>query len=110
MSEVKEYRVKGIVKAEKVEKACTLVTENGPGWANEGDYLVYQDDGGVLVVDADTFESVYTVNTGDSEFHPAGNTVEEVISFLKANPDQVDRVKAEEATGANRKGIADFTE
>lgn len=107
MSEAKEYRPRENVFAKQLEKDCRIVADNRPRNAKAGDYVVYAKDGAHLV-DGKEFERLYREVEGDSEFHPAGNTVETVVEFLKANPDQVDRVKAEEKKGANRKGIVEF--
>lgn len=107
MSEVKEYRARDNIRAKRIDKDCRVVADNRPRNVKAGDYLVY-DAKGAHLVDGKEFEKLYREVEGDSEFHPAGNTVENVVEFLKANPDQVDRVKAEEKKGANRKGIVEF--
>jgi len=104
---MKEYRVKRNVFAEKVEESGRVNTPTGLQWAEAGDYLVHDDNGSHLEPGVE-FEDVYVEIQGDSEFHPAGNTVERVVEFLKENPDQAERIQAEELNGAKRKGIADY--
>jgi hypothetical protein len=104
---MKEYRVKGYVLAEKIAESGNVNTPTGVRYAEAGDYLVYDASGSHIEPGAE-FEDLYEEVKGDSEFHPAGKTVEDVIAFLKENPDQVNRVKEEEAKGAKRKGIAEY--
>ena len=105
---MKEYRVKATVHAERVEENSRVMTNAGVQEVNAGDYLVYLNGGGTVVVQGDVFDDTYAEIKGDSEFHPAGNTVETVLEFLKNNPDQIDRVKQEERDGGNRKGILSY--
>lgn len=105
---MKEYRVKATVHAERVEENSRVMTHAGAQDVNAGDYLVYLNGGGTIVVQGDVFDDTYAEIQGDSEFHPAGNTVEQVLEFLADNPDQVDRVKQEERDGGNRKGILSY--
>jgi hypothetical protein len=84
------------------------MTHAGAQDVNAGDYLVYLNGGGCVVVQGDVFDDIYAEVKGDSEFHPAGNTVEQVLEFLAENPDQADRVKQEERDGGNRKGILSY--
>jgi len=103
----KEYRSKKRVIAEKVEESGQVMTSNGPGFAFAGDYLVHEVTG-TRVVAGEDFDAEYDEIQGDAEFHPAGKTVDAVLEFLAANPDQVDRVKQEERDGASRKGILNY--
>lgn len=105
---MKEYRVKATVQAEKVSETARVMTDTGVQEATEGDYLVYLNGGGCVVVQGDVFEDTYAEVKGDSEFHPAGKTVDAVVEFLRENPDQADRVKQEERDGGNRKGILEY--
>lgn len=104
---IKEYRRIGTVQAEQVEESGQVSLSNGPGWANKGDYLVYEN-GTVSVVSADNFESRFEEVKGDSEFHPAGKTVEAVVEYMKEFPDQIRRIQDEESKGAERKGIMEY--
>jgi hypothetical protein len=105
---VKEYRVKATVQAERVEENSRVMTNAGVQEVNSGDYMVYLNGGGTIIVQGDVFDEMYAEVKGDSEFHPAGNTVEQVLEFLADNPDQLDRVKQEERDGGNRKGILSY--
>lgn len=105
---MKEYRVKATVRAEKIEETSRVMTDTGVSEANAGDYLVYLNGGGCIVVQGSEFDDKYAEVKGDNEFHPAGNTVDAVVEFLKNNPDQIDRVKQEERDGGNRKGILEY--
>lgn len=104
---MKEYRSRETIKARRVEKPERLSTILGVMTARVGDYVA-RVEGGIQILSAEYFESHYAEVKGDSEFVPAGKTVEQVIEFLKANPEQVDRVKELESRGANRKGIAEY--
>jgi hypothetical protein len=45
-----------------------------------------------------------------SDFDPSGHTVAEVLAHLEAEgPEEVERVKAAEAAGQNRKSVAEYT-
>ena len=103
----KVYRRSGTVKAEQVSVTGPVSTGNGLGFANEGDYLVYGDQGTYVVTCGD-FEDNWTEVKGDPEYSPAGKTVDQVIDFMRENPDQVDRIKSEEKSGGQRKGILNF--
>lgn len=43
--------------------------------------------------------------TPDGPFDPSAHTVDEVTAYLAANPDDAERVVAEERLGKNRAGI-----
>jgi hypothetical protein len=49
------------------------------------------------------------MEASDQTYEPGQYTVEEVIAYLEANPDKVETVKALEASGQNRTGIAKFS-
>ena len=50
-----------------------------------------------------------TENATETEvYDPDTHTVDDVVAYLKDNPDQVATVQAAEAAGRNRKGIADY--
>lgn len=104
---VVEYRKRARVVAEKVAESGPVSTANGAGYALEGDYLVYAITG-VIVVNGAEFEREYEEIQGDNDFHPAGKTVEVVLNFLREYPDEIDRVKEEEKSGAERKGILEY--
>lgn len=104
---MKEYRPRGTIRAERIETNKRVGTRNGLVTALAGDYLVYHA-AGVSVVNGKVFENEYVEVQGDFNFHAKGNTVEQVVEFLKNNPDQVDRVIREEKAGANRRGIVEY--
>jgi len=104
---MKEYRSRETIRARRVEKPERISTILGVMTARIGDYVALVP-GGEQILSAEYFESHYSEIKGDSEFVPAGKTVEQVIEFLKENPDQVERVKELEKNGANRKGIAEY--
>ena len=105
---MKEYRVKATVRAERVEENSRVMTDTGVKDVAAGDYLVYLSGGGAIVVQGEDFENTYAEVKGDSEYHPAGNTVEAVVEFMRENPDQVERIKQEERDGGTRKGILEY--
>lgn len=111
MGDVQEYRARGTIRAEKVEEDTRIVTVHGVENVKAGDYLVYQS-GGVSVMSGAAFEKEYVVlEESVSEarkFTPAGKTVEVVLEFLKANPDEIERVRELEEDGASRKKILDY--
>lgn len=111
MGDVQEYRWSEILRAEIVEEDSRVNTLAGVEWAKAGDYLVHID-GGVKIATAEYWERMTEpVTEKESEarkFSPAGKSVETVVEFMKENPDEVDRVKAEEKSGGNRKGITEF--
>ncbi len=105
-----EYRPKGTIWAEKVAEDSRIVTVLGPLDVSAGDYLIHTHEG-VKVVNGKVFENEYVAvesKPEKDEFHPAGKTVEEVVSYLNDNPDDVDRVIQEERDGASRKGILSY--
>jgi hypothetical protein len=105
---VKEYRYVKTVRAERVNESGNVITNTGPVFAAEGSYLVYAETGGFKVVDGDVFEKGYSEVKRDSEFVPQGKTVDQVVDYLKENPDDIERVKQLERDGASRKGILEY--
>lgn len=106
---VKTYRLNKTVEAEMVDNGGNYPTVSGLQWANPGDYLVYNGDG-VRIVDGEHFRDNYEEIAELAEvFHPAGNTVEVVVEYLRNHPEEVDRVKEEEFAGAGRKGILEYS-
>jgi hypothetical protein len=106
MSEVKEYRVKRTIKARRLNAGVTG-TSNGPVTVCDGDYEVYIDNR-TFVMSKDVFEDTYEENEGDNEYSPEGHTVEQVIEFMKENPDQINRVKQIEKQHGERKTIMEY--
>lgn len=102
-----EYRPKGTIWAEKIAESARIVTVLGPLDVTAGDYLIHTHEG-VRVVNGVVFENEYVAVESKPEFHPAGKTVDEVTSYLRENPDEVDRVIQEERDGASRKGIIEY--
>lgn len=102
-----EYRPKGTIWAEKIAEDARIVTVLGPLDVSKGDYLIHTHEG-VRVVNGVVFENEYVALETKPEFHPAGKTVEEVVSYLRDNPDEVERIVQEERDGASRKGILDY--
>ena len=86
-------------------------TRDGVRGARAGDYVVYGNDG-TRIVKGSEFDAEYVlVETEESEarkFTPAGKSVEDVVEFLKENPDEVERVKQLERDGGSRKGILNY--
>ena len=111
MAEVKEYRYSEILRAELVETDARINTINGVEWVKAGDYLVHVENG-VQIVSAEYWERVTVPVTQEESdarrYSPRGKQVDDVVKFLKENPDEVERVKAEEAEGGKRKGILEF--
>lgn len=102
-----EYRPKGTIWAEKIAESARIVTVLGPLDVTAGDYLIHTHEG-VRVVNGKIFENEYEPVEEKEEFHPAGHSVDEVVSYLNNNPDEVDRVIQEERDGASRKGILNY--
>ena len=102
-----EYRPKGTIWAERVAENSRIVTVLGPLDVSAGDYLIHTHEG-VRVVNGVVFENEYVEVETKPEFHPAGHSVDEVVSYLNDNPDEVDRVIQEERDGASRKGILSY--
>lgn len=102
-----EYRPKSTVWAEKVDEDSRIVTVLGPLDVSAGDYLIHTHEG-VKVVNGKVFENEYVAVESKPEFHPAGHSVDEVVSYLNDNSDEVDRIVQEERDGASRKGILNY--
>jgi hypothetical protein len=111
MGEIKEYRSRDYVRAERIETSETVFLTSGVMFGHEGDYLVHREDG-VYYADGAAFEALYEpVPEEVSEarkFTPDGKTVEEVVRFFAEYPDEIDRVKELEAKGGSRKGIMEY--
>lgn len=111
MAEVREYKKRDFIRAEKVVESGRVVVGNGPTQVRAGDYLVYGS-GATKVVKGSEFEKEYIlVEDEESEargYSPAGKSVEEVVNFLKENPDEINRVKQLEKKGGSRKGILSY--
>jgi hypothetical protein len=108
MPEFKTYRSTEIIRAYRVEgESVRIPTVLGVMEARDGDYVALVE-GGEQILSPDWFEANYSELRGDNEFHPDGKTVEQVVEFMKLNPDQVPRIIAEENAGAGRKGITGY--
>lgn len=107
-SEMKTFKHRDYVKADRVESACVVGTHTGPQTAKAGDYVMYVEDKGAFLVNGEDFDRDFVEIKGDPDFHPTGNTVETVLAFLDDNPDEMTRIKGEESEGANRKGIMEY--
>lgn len=115
MGEVKRYRSRVTVDAELVEEAGSIATSIGVMSANVGDYLVYKTGIGTVLVDGDNFREQFEEMSAEhsegnsEEFSPVGKTVEEVVAYMSANPNDVTRVKMIEDDSPNpRKGIMGY--
>lgn len=112
MGEIKHYKHRDLVAAEVVEDDGNVFTANGVTWAYKGDYLVHHPQFGVIHTPKGNFEVNFVPASEDEsaavEFTPDGKTVDQVIEFFGTHPDQVDRVKALEIAGGNRKGIVEY--
>jgi hypothetical protein len=108
---IQEYRLREYVQAERIEHSGTVFTSHGPVFGKEGDYLLHRS-GRVVYVVADAFEDKYEPVPEDvseaRKFVPGGKTVDQVLEFLKENPDEVERVKKLEREGGSRKGILEY--
>lgn len=112
MGEVKRYRSRVEIQAERIEEAGNVATSIGVMSANVGDYLVYKTPGGTMLVDGESFQDQFeemASEHSDGEFTPIGKTVEQVIAYMAENPDDVTRVKMIEDDSPNpRKGIMGY--
>lgn len=102
-----EYRPKGTIWAEKIEETARIVTVLGPLDVTAGDYLIHTHEG-VRVVNSVVFENEYEAVPEKEVFHPAGSNVDEVVEYMRENPDEVARIIQEERDGASRKGITEY--
>lgn len=111
MAEVRDYKKRDYVRAELIETDSQVGTRDGMRGAKAGDYLVYES-AGTRVVKGSVFNAEFVlVESEESEarqFSPGGKSVEEVLEFLKENPDEVERVKQLERDGGSRKGILNY--
>lgn len=111
MGDIVEYMSTRRVLAEKLDEGEYVNATSGRIWGNAGDYVTYTADG-AYVVPGDEFEREYKPIPEDvseaRKFIPAGKTVEQVVEFLKENPDEIERVKQLERDGGSRKGILEY--
>jgi hypothetical protein len=111
MSDYQEYRKREYVKALKLTESDYVFTTNGKEFGREGDYLMQTEDGTYLVSGEwfdEQYEPVPEEVTEARKFVPAGKTVEQVIEFLRENPEEIERVKQLERDGGSRKGILEY--
>jgi hypothetical protein len=107
MSELKQYRDKNTVYAICLVNGGAIGLSSGLGFAGVGDYVIHEN-GTTRLIEKEDFESRYVELEGDSEYSPVGKLVDDVVVFMKENPDQVDRIKELELAGAERKGIMNY--
>lgn len=108
MGDVRDYKLREYVRAERVNETGWVNTRNGREFARHGSYLVYGNNG-VRLVRGEAFEREYVeVDIAVAEFNPAGKSVGEVVDFMRLNPDEIERVKDAERKGGNRKGILEY--
>lgn len=108
MGEIRSYRLRENVRAERVTEAGWTNTRNGREFAHYGTYKVYGNNG-LRLVRREAFEGEYEPVDTVAEFNPDNYSVLEVVNFLKLNPDEIERVKAFENRGKQRKTILDYT-
>lgn len=103
----REYKLRENVVAKRVEKTGNVGTHSGLYYAHKGDYIILEN-GRTYLQKGSEFDKKYMECEGDTEFHPAGRKLDEVIAHMTEFPDDVERIKSEESKGGKRKGILGF--